>query len=52
MNQEHKNDLSGQDEFQYGNVIDLRAILENAIKMQALYSDGKIKFVETSSSVQ
>lgn len=52
MEKQHKDTLPDQEEFQYGNAVDLRAILENAIKMQALYSDGKIKFVETSSSVQ
>lgn len=29
----------------------LRTILLNAIKMQALYSGGKIRFVDTSSLV-
>jgi hypothetical protein len=30
---------------------DLRTILLNAIKMQALYSGGKIKYIETSGLV-
>jgi hypothetical protein len=30
--------------------IDFRTVLLNAIKMQALYSNGKIKYVETSTS--
>jgi hypothetical protein len=31
--------------------VDFREVLLNAIKMQALYSNGKIKYIETSRTV-
>lgn len=32
-------------------VMEMKRVLVNAIKMQALYSDGRIKIVETSNLV-
>jgi hypothetical protein len=36
------------DEFHYNREINLRSILHNAIRMQALYSGKRIKIVEAS----
>ena len=36
---------------EYSSALEMKRVLLNAIKMQALYSDGRLKIVETSDMI-
>lgn len=38
-------------ERQHSSALEMKRVLMNAIKMQALYSDGRLKIVETSDMI-
>ncbi len=40
-----------EEEHEYSSALEMKKVLLNAIKMQALYSDGRLKIVETSDMV-